>query len=301
MSLKAAIVAGLCAAVHHGFTEHQNSMLPEAAILILSVVVIRFWYLHKKASNLAKTKITLTEEYLIATGQDARQDWKVRITNLKKATLISETAKKKSLVVTTSGSSFVLRGLEDPEKLMCKLPQQIQIDTTEPEQKLHKIGNAIFDCKDAEEVEALRDAKQLQARVQEALSETFPEAHVLTQDFSQIKSDTKLTMMIVGIVLIFAYLGYPQISLPLLPIAIFAYLPGLLSIRRTVDCLYVFSADALYELDRKTGTVHTISLNRVANRKSDEEDGVSLFIDNRVHLPVHIEKTDAEYIKKLLG
>lgn len=300
MSLNAAIVGGLCAFIHHGLTMQNTSEYLTLVVLFMSLVAFRLWYVHKTASKLAKTKITLTKDYVRASGPYANEDWKVHISHLDKATLISEAAKRKVLVLTTSSSSHTLRGLEEPEKLMLNLSKEIQVDTAALQQKLQEIADSILDCKDADEVEELRDTKQVQARVQKSLSEEFPEARVLQQDFSKVKSDTKMTLALVGIILIFACLGFSQYALPLLPIAIFTYLPGILSLRRTVDCLYVFTADALYEIDRKSGTVHTISLNRVVNRKHDSEDDVSLFIDNRVHLPVHIDKAEAEYIETCL-
>ncbi len=296
--LQAAIATGSFAFAHALVTHHKISHLPIAIGLFVFAIVFRMLYIRWRANSQAKTKFSLHENWLTASGPGISKDWKIHVSNLDRATLISGSNKKKSLVLTTSTNTRVLRGLEDPEKLFLSLPREIQVDTSALEQKLQEFADSVFDCKDAEEVALLRDAEHVQTRATESIQE-FPEARFLKQDLSGIVLITIVTALFVCGCLAVAHFGYSQYSLPLLPFVMVFYLPTLRSLLRTVDCLYVFSADALFELDRKNGLVHAITLDRVSIRGSVSE-GESLYIDNQTGLPVHIEKEDSAYFRRCL-
>ena len=172
------------------------------------------------------------------------------------------------------------------------------MDTSALKQKLQEFTDSMLDCKDAEEVALLRDAEHVRTRVTESIQE-FTDARFLKQDFSGLVVITIVTVLFLCGCLAVAHFGYPQYSLPLLPFVMVFYLPTLRSLQKSVDRLYVFSADALFELDRKNGLVHTITLNRVSIRGTESE-GESLYIDNRTVLPVHIEKEDSACFRRCL-
>ncbi len=263
------IVGAMCAVIHHTITQVSTEPIPIVVALIIIAIAFRTWYVRREARNHAKTKFSLSEKWLSASGPDISNNWRIPISNLDKATLICESNNKKSLVLTTSTDSRVLRGLADPEKLLRSLPQEIQVDTSALEQKLQVFADSKFECKDVDEVEKFRNAEHVEARVAELLHE-FPDARVLKQNFSEIQKTSMSSAFFACVTLVIAYLGYPQFALPVLPIMIFTYLPVLVSLRRTVDCLYVFSPDALFEVDRKSGIVKTISLNHVSIHRLEE-------------------------------
>lgn len=294
---KASTGTAICIIIHHLVTQQNAESIPLAISMIALAIIFRIFYVPWRANSHAKTKYVFKGDWLTGFGRAKGETWKIRISDMERATLISDDGSRKSLVLTTSSSTSVLRGLEDPEKLLHSLPKEIQVDTSELKQKLQQFADSTFVCNDADETALLRDTEQLQLRIKEFIQE-FPNARVLKQDFSQIVTAAIATTLIGCGCLAVAYFGYAKYALPFLAIMIFAFLPTLLYLQKTVNCLYVFSPDALFELNRKGGLVHAISLDRVSIHGS--QSGFEMHIDNRIQIPVRVENADSEYVKRCL-
>lgn len=293
------IAITVCVLLHHLITQQQTEPIPFAIAFIIGAVAFREFHVRRKANAATRTKYILTTDSLHASGPDPNSNWKLRISDIVKATLVSGAGNMKSLVISTSYETFVLNGLESPEKLLRMLPSEVQNECSALEKKLQEIADSIHECKDAEEVAQIRDAKLLYQRVQDNLLQEFPDARVLKPNFSKIKDETSFTMIFMIAALAAAFLGYSAYALPIIPIVLVGYLPGLLPLLRTADCLYIFTPDALFELDRKRGMINTITLNRVSLREHlGDNTFESLYVDDQLHVPTRIEKADAAIMNR---
>lgn len=298
--LKTVTLAVICASVHILVTQQSVWLISIAALLIALVIVFRILYVRRRAHSQVVTKYVLTDDSLQASGPDPSNEWRLRISEIDRAVLVSGADNREHLVLSTRSETFVLRGLDELKKLWNSLPQEVQVDCSALKQKLQQFADSMYECKDADQIEKFNNAKELQKCLQECIQD-FPDARVLTRDFRLIRRITIFTLVFSCIPIGFALLGYAQIALPIIPIILFGFLPAFLDWRKTADCHYVFCPDALFEIDSKRGAVNMISLNRLSTRAEIvENDGVSLYSDGQMHIPVRIGKDEEDYIKRCL-
>lgn len=275
----------------------DSTLLYAQAILCAAALIIAKVFSQHKAKQLVKSSYVLKDDMLSAQGTHAEHDWQIPISNIRKARLCTNENKREKLLLSTNERTFILSGLEDAKTLLRGLPEGVRADDSDIYNKLLCAAQTVHEYKDAEDIEKLREpAKrgELIAKELDGVANTF----VLQPDFSAYKVMFTFTLCFLIPLLAGAFLGYAEFCLPLLAFVIFRSLSELIPFLKTSECIYVFSPDALFEVNCIKADVNAITLNRVSLRASEDGE-FSLAVDGR-NLPAKISKDSHDSVYSAL-
>jgi len=296
--LRAVYSVGLCALVYGLVKNEKIDLLALQLAIVVGAFVLRLLYVQWKASRQTISKYVCSDEWLVSYGSDGSEMRKLNVRNIERATLYSDDADRKSIVISTGKETVELTGLEEPEKLLRKLPKKRQKDCSFMEKKLRNFVSSLHELKDADEMQILRDAKRFRESLQKELADS-PDTIVLPESRSNWLFTCIFTLIFLVPTIFAAFIGYEQYTLPLLAVFFASFAQSLSKQLPLIDRCYVFTADALFELDKKRGTVSTITLDRICVRNQDDK-GAQLNLEDQITLPVHIEKADQEFVNSCL-
>lgn len=296
--LRAVFSVGLCT-LAYGLVKHQKiDFLTLQLAIVVAAFVLRLLYVRWKANRQMISKYVCSDEWLVSYASDGSEMQKLNVRNIERATLYSDSADRKSVVISTGNETVELTGLEEPEDLLRKLPKEGQRDCSLMEKKLRDFVNSLHELKDAEEMPVLRDAKRFRESLQKELAE-FPDTIVLSESRSSWQFICIFTLIFLIPTVIAALIGYAEYALPLLAVFFASFAQSISKQLPLIDRCYIFTADALFEVDKKRGTVNTITLDRISLRNQDD-NGADLNLEDQVYLPVHIEKAQEDFVNSCL-
>ncbi|MBX9951613.1 MAG: hypothetical protein K2Y39_20755 [Candidatus Obscuribacterales bacterium] len=296
--LKSVFSITLCSIVYALVTHEKMELLAIQVVIVAFAFIARLIYVRRKADRQAIAKYVCGDGWVASYKCDGSEMWKANERNIQKATLFSESTGKRSLVLSTRGETFTLTGLVEPERLLEQLPEKIQTDCTGLEKKLRDFVSSLHELEDAEEMEVLRNAKQFRECLQKELA-NFPDTIVLPESRTHLSLLSTFTLIFIVPTVIAAFIGYAQYALPLLAVFFATFAQSISKQLSLIDRCYVFTANALFELDRKAGTVNTITLDRISLRNQDD-NGADLNLEDQIYLPVHIEKAQEDFVNSCL-
>lgn len=299
ISLMGAISGGIGSIIHRCITYGLND-LTTGITLTLVVIALRLFIVHRQAVALTKSKYVLTDSELIACGPDDRNDWKLPVSEIERAVLLGRHEGRHDLVIKTAKTTRVLAGLIETENLLRVLPVEIQADYSQLEHKLKLIAESVINCKDAEELENVRNLDTFTVHVADSLK-SFPEALVLTQKKNDHKKDLIGLLIILLLSILACYLGYSKYALPVIGILIQTSFVAMKAYAETSERVFIISPDALFELDRKNAEVIAISLDRVRIETGDSpDDGATIRVDGGIKLTFTGDKDFLELTKNYI-
>jgi len=271
----------------------DSSLLYTQAILCAAALIIAKVFSQHKAKQLVKRNYVLKDGILSAQGTNAEHDWQIPISNIRKARLCTNENNREKLLVSSNEKTFVLTGLENARTLLQSLPEGVRADDGEVYNKLLSAAQSVHECKDAEEIERLREPAKRGALIAKKL-DGAANTIVLQTDFSSYRLMFTFTLCFLIPLLAGAFLGYAEFCLPLLAIVIFRSVSELIPFLKTSECIYVFSPDALFEVNCKEAAVNTITLNRVSLLASEDGE-FSLAVDGR-RLPAKMSSASLDSV-----
>ncbi len=300
ISLMGAISGGIGALIHRCITYGLNDLMT-GVILIFIVIAVRLFVVHRQAVALTKSKYVLTESDLIASGPADRNDWKLPVSEIEKAVLLGRSRGRHDLVIKTAKSTQVLAGLSEPEKLLQILPAEIQADCSQLEHELKLIAESVRNCKDADELEKVRNLDTFKLHVADSLK-SFPEALVLTQKKNAHTNDLIGLSIILLLSILACHFGFSKYALPVIGISIQTSFMAIKAYAEASERVFIISPDALFELDRKNAEVIAISLDRVRIEAGDSpEDGAIIRVDGGVKLSFKCDREVLEVTKNYVN